>query len=299
MLCNYCINCLNNMDGGLHINFVYVCVDTKLLEHHGPFCLIYISKPAERENPSAASDRQSDFRGLSSMIFIGCGYNYEFVSSLHRVYFEPFLLILQSDHYSLILCIIIMYMYVGDEISSESSSPSSLPSTSATITSNAASALPPVDITEVTVEDGEETSGGAIRGYKVRPLTWYSHHCLPQGLQGSTLRVHEFGDRLYVCSGATNDGLPNKAIFHCSVRNLTRWVRADPDVPQYYSASAIIQGEVVLISGLGAVDGKCTGLLSSYDSKAHVWVQRLPPLPTPRSSASAFVYGDYLVVVGG
>ena len=174
-----------------------------------------------------------------------------------------------------------------------------MPSTSATITSNAASALPPVDITEVTVEDGEEMSGGAIHGYKVRPLTWYSHHCLPQGLQGSTLRVHEFGDRLYVCSGATNDGLPNKAIFHCSVRNLTRWVRADPDVPQYYSASAIIQGEVVLISGLGAVDGKCTGLLSSYDSKAHVWVQRLPPLPTPRSSASAFVYGDYLVVVGG
>ena len=201
---------------------------------------------------------------------------------------------LSSDHLPLIIL-----SFIGDEICSESSSPSSPPTTSATITSNAASALPPVDITEVTVEDGEEASGGAIHSYKVKPLTWYSHHCLPQGLQGSTLRVHEFGDRLYVCSGATNDGLPNKAIFHCSVRNLTRWVRADPDVPQYYSASAIIQDEVVLISGLGAVDGKCTGLLSSYDSKAHVWVQRLPPLPTPRSSASAFVYGDYLVVIGG
>ena len=190
---------------------------------------------------------------------------------------------------------------VGDEIGSESSSPSSLPPTTATITSNAASALPPIDITEVTVDNGEEmmSSSGAIHSYKMKPLTWYSHHCLPQGLQGSTLRVHEFEDRLYVCSGATNDGLPNKAVFHCSVRNLTRWVRADPDVPQYYSASAIIRGEVVLISGLGAVNGKCTGLLSSYDSKAHVWVQRLPPLPTPRSSASAFVYGDYLVVIGG
>ena len=191
---------------------------------------------------------------------------------------------------------------LGDEIGSGSSSPSSLPPTSDTLTSNAASAVngfPPVDITEVLVEDGDEMTAGAIHNYKVKPLTWYSHHCLPQGLHGSTLRVHEFEERLYVCSGATNDGLPNKALFHCSVRNLTRWTRADPDVPQYYSASAIIQGDVVLISGLGAVDGKCTGSLSSYDSRAHVWVQRYPPLPTPRSSASAFVYGDYLVVIGG
>ena len=190
----------------------------------------------------------------------------------------------------------------GDEIYSGSSSPSSLPPNSATITSNAASAVstfPPIDITEVMIEDTDETTGAAIHNYKVKPLTWYSHHCLPQGLQGSTLRVHEFQGRLYVCCGATNDGLPNKAVFHCSVRNLTRWIRADPDVPQYYSASAIVQGDVVLISGLGAVDGKCTGLLSSYDSKAHVWVQRFPPLPTPRSSASAFVYSDYLVVIGG
>ena len=197
---------------------------------------------------------------------------------------------------------ICVFLSVGDEIGSGSSSPSSLPPGSVNMTSNAASAVngcPPVDVTEVVVENGDVSLNGAIHNYKMKPLTWYSHHCLPQGLHGSTLRVHEYEGRLYVCSGATNDSLPNKALFHCSIRNLTRWVRADPDVPQYYSASAIVQGEVVLISGLGAVDGKCTGSLSSYDNRAHVWVQRFPPLPTPRSSASAIVYGDYLIVLGG
>ena len=43
-----------------------------------------------------------------------------------------------------------------------------------------------------------------------------------------------------------------------------------------------------------------TGNAVLYDElKAQVWVQRFPNLPTPRSSAAAFICGDYLVVVGG
>ena len=137
------------------------------------------------------------------------------------------------------------------------------------------------------------------RSYKVNRLNWYSHKCLPRGLQGSTLVVHRCGEKLYVCGGANKDGTPNKALYTCFVRNLTRWVKLSPDAPQYHCASAIVQDELVLISGLSSADNKCTGVLSSYDHKAQVWVQRFPPLPTPRSSAAAFVHGEYLIVVGG
>lgn len=153
-----------------------------------------------------------------------------------------------------------------------------------------------------TAAHGEKTETEveiARRSYKVKKLMWYTHKCLPSGLQGSTLRVHECGGKLYMCGGANEDGSPNKCVYHCPVQNLTRWEKAIPDAPQYYCASAIIQGELVLISGLNSSDDKCTGTLLSYDPKANVWVSRLPSIPTPRSSAAAFVYGEYLIVVGG
>ena len=153
---------------------------------------------------------------------------------------------------------------------------------------------------DISTEIAEETEAEiARRNYKVQRLTWFSHKCLPNGLQGSTLRVHQSGEKLLLCGGVNEDGSPNTAVYACPVRNLTRWARLDPDPQQYYSTSAIIQDELVLIGGLISSNGRCTGILSSYDNKARVWVQRFPNLPTPRSSAAAFVYGDYLVVAGG
>ena len=168
-----------------------------------------------------------------------------------------------------------------------------------------------VDITEVVVEEEDEEeeedekhghkplAQRTKHDYKLNKLTWYTHNCLPMGLQGSTLQVHQIADILCVCGGVTEDDIPNKALFFCPTNNLTRWSRSSSDVPQYSSASVVIQNEVVLIGGISAVDGKWTGALSSYDFNSHVWVQRYPSLPTPRSSASAFVYADYLIVIGG
>ena len=153
---------------------------------------------------------------------------------------------------------------------------------------------------DISTELAEETEAEvARRNYKVQRLNWYSHKCLPSGLQGSTLRVHQSGENLYLCGGVNEDGSPNTAVYVCPVRNLTRWARLEPNPQQHYSASAIIQDELVLIGGLTSSNGRCTGILSSYDYKARVWVQRFPNLPTPRSSAAAFIYGDYLVVAGG
>ena len=164
--------------------------------------------------------------------------------------------------------------------SSEKSSPG------ASLAASPFEELSPVDIT---------TEG--LRGKD--KLTWYTHRCLPEGLQGCTLRIHDLGGRLYVCCGEMEDGMPNKGVFYCSIQDFTRWKRATPDVPQYQSASAIVQNELVLIGGLSAVNGKCTGAIQSYDGNAQIWVERFPPMPTPRSSASVFVYAEYVIVTGG
>ena len=139
-----------------------------------------------------------------------------------------------------------------------------------------------------------------LQSYKERRITWYSQVCLPQGLQGSTLRVHHCDGKLYLCGGANEDGTPNKSVFHCSVHNMTHWEKLTPEAPQYHCSSVVVHNELVLVGGHSSSStGRCTGALSSYDSRAGLWVQRLPAMPTPRASTAAFVSGNYLVVVGG
>ena len=156
-------------------------------------------------------------------------------------------------------------------------------------------------------EEGEGEDGGSPKSlsrrtkhdYKLNKLIWYTHNCLPIGLHGFTLRIHQISDMMCVCGGMLADSTPNKTLLYCPIKNVTRWKKAGTDVPQYSCGSVVLQDEVVLIGGMSAGDGKVTGALSSYDFNAHVWVQRYPPLPTPRSSPSAFVYAEYLLVIGG
>lgn len=130
-------------------------------------------------------------------------------------------------------------------------------------------------------------------------LKWHSQPSLPDGLHGSTLRVHECGDRLYICGGAHEDGTPNMSVYYCSTQNVTHCTKVAASAPQYYCGSAIINDELVLIGGLNSSSNTCTRALSSYDARAQLWVTRLPPLPTPRSSSATVVCSNYLVVVGG
>ena len=135
--------------------------------------------------------------------------------------------------------------------------------------------------------------------YKEQRFKWFSHNCLPVGLQGSTLKLHHCDGRLYLCGGAKEDGSPNTTVYTCSVRKLTHWEALSPETPQHHSASVIIHNELVLVGGHVDGDSKCTGALTSYDHRARNWVARLPAMPTPRASAAAFVVGDYLIVSGG
>ena len=139
-----------------------------------------------------------------------------------------------------------------------------------------------------------------LDAYKQRQLSWSSHKCLPVGLQGSTLRLHHCDERLYLCGGALEDASPNKAVYSSLVHCVEQWERVGADPPPlYHCASAAIHNELVLIGGLDSATDRCTRDLSSYDRRSGRWVRRLPPMPTPRSSAAAFVTGDYVMVVGG
>ena len=148
-------------------------------------------------------------------------------------------------------------------------------------------------------EEPDTTEQPPVEVYKQRQMVWTSHNCLPCGLQGSTLRLHLCDQRLYLCGGAREDSTPNREVLVSRVDSLSRWETLKPNPSQHHSASVIIHNQLVLVGGLDSVTGQCTGTLSSYDSETGTWVQRLPPLPTPRASAAAFVSGDYLVVIGG
>ncbi len=135
--------------------------------------------------------------------------------------------------------------------------------------------------------------------FKMNRLTWYTHRCLPVPVHGSTLQLHPLGDHLYLCGGVTDMNTPNDALFYCSMKNYSKWSKAGSGVPQMYCPSVMLEDELLLISGISAGDKKLTSAISSYNFSSQLWVQRHPPLPTPRSSTSAFVYREYLVVMGG
>ena len=137
------------------------------------------------------------------------------------------------------------------------------------------------------------------RDFKMNKLTWYTHKCLPLSLHGSTLQLHPLSNRLYLCGGVTSENIPNDALLYCSTKNYSKWSKVGPGVPQFYCPSVMLEDELLLISGISAGDKRLTSALSSYNFSSQLWVQTHSPLPTPRSSASAFVYREYLIVMGG
>lgn len=129
-------------------------------------------------------------------------------------------------------------------------------------------------------------------------FNWTSHRCLREGLQGVTLKTHRTQSRIFLCGGATGTGQPNINVFYCPRRNITRWAKV-ANAPQYYCASVVLRRELVLVSGISTASNRCTKQLSTYDFVGNSWLEKLPPIPTPRSSAAAAVWGDYLFVMGG
>ena len=135
--------------------------------------------------------------------------------------------------------------------------------------------------------------------FKTSALTWYTHKCLPLPLHGSTLQLHPLGDRVYLCGGVTESSGPNSSLLYCSIRNLGKWTKAASGVPHFYCPSVMLEEELVLVSGISAGSKKLTPALSSYNLSSQLWVQRHAPLPTARSSTCAFVFREYMIVMGG
>ena len=152
-------------------------------------------------------------------------------------------------------------------------------------------------ITPDTVTEAEREQSKQI--LKSSKFNWTSHRCLLEGLQGVTLRALVCGQRLIVCGGATATGQPNTNVFYCPARNVTYWAKIGQTTPQYYGASVIVNRELVLIGGICTLSQRCTRKISTYDFQQKIWVEVLPPLATARSSPTAVVWGDYLIVIGG
>ena len=128
---------------------------------------------------------------------------------------------------------------------------------------------------------------------------WASHRCLLEGVQGVTLRIHRLGSRLVLCGGATATGQPNLQLSFCPLKNPTRWARLSGRLPQYYSASVVIDDRLVLIGGYDSSTNACTKQLVSYNFDGKTWQPLAHQMPTARSAASAVACGDYVAVIGG
>ena len=152
-------------------------------------------------------------------------------------------------------------------------------------------------ITPTSLTEAEkERNKMVIKGCK---FSWSSHRCLMEGLQGVTLRAHIIKGEVYLCSGATATGQPNNRVFRSSARKINQWDVLADESPQFYAASTVIDHELVLIGGINSSDNTFSNTLSTFDKEQKAWVEVLPRLPYPRSAATATVWGDYLIIVGG
>ena len=83
----------------------------------------------------------------------------------------------------------------------------------------------------------------------------------------------------------------------CSyVSSTQRWSEL-PKCPHWYGSLAVIRGLLTAIGGgkLGDPDNK----LLSMNSKAQMWVEHFPPMPTKRSHTAAVSTEQHLIVAGG
>jgi len=105
----------------------------------------------------------------------------------------------------------------------------------------------------------------------------------------------EIDGNIYVGGGDTSTVDRDYVVMVCTVQSC-QWHTLPPYCARYFAMSAI-KNQLVLVGG----DHKSNaiGTVGAWDNRKNQWSFPYPPMPTPRSSASAVSCQNRLVVAGG
>ena len=104
--------------------------------------------------------------------------------------------------------------------------------------------------------------------------------------------------RVYVGGGyAGNARLDNYMIMEYDISS-GHWTKLPPYRFRNF-AMTVIHNELVLVGGQGQVQGQYSKMLGVWRAESQEWTLNFPEMLTARSSCSAVVYNEWLVVAGG
>ena len=104
--------------------------------------------------------------------------------------------------------------------------------------------------------------------------------------------------RVYVGGGyAGNASMDNYMIMEYDIGS-GHWTKLPPYRFRNF-AMTVIHNELVLVGGQGQVQGQYSKMLGVWRAESQEWTLNFPEMLTARSSCSAVVYNEWLVVAGG
>lgn len=105
--------------------------------------------------------------------------------------------------------------------------------------------------------------------------------------------------RLYVGGGECRELFQQRVVYEYDYSGIVRKWTALPPAPVIYFSLAVANKTLVLIGGVKISTRKTTGQMTTWDGDMQQWTTALPPMPTPRQSATAASHELQLLVAGG
>ena len=127
-------------------------------------------------------------------------------------------------------------------------------------------------------------------------LSWRRGPDMPFGMRGYVQSVVVEGT-MYVGGGNAGDGSGNNYIVMTYDISTGKWATLPPYRARHFAMTAI-NNQLVLVGGVEP-DNNRIKVLGVWDANKKQWTLPYPEMPTGRSSCSAVVYKEWLVVVGG
>ena len=126
-------------------------------------------------------------------------------------------------------------------------------------------------------------------------LSWRCGPDMPFGMSGSVQSVVVEGTYMYVGGGGTSGSNDQYTVMTYDIS--TRKWSTLPPYRAWSFAMTSINNQLVLVGGHGY--GDSSKVLGVWDADVKQWTHPYPEMHTARSSCSAVVYDEWLVVAGG